>query len=292
MFTDNKDFYPTPLAIINKMLNNISFNQIKTILEPSAGKGNILDVLEQEKKYYKHLDIDCIEKDENLQHILKGKGYKLIHNDFLTFDSMKEYDVIFMNPPFSNGDKHLLKAIELQEKHGGCIVCLLNSETLNNTFSNTRKDLQRKLQEHNAQIEIIENGFFDAERKTNVEIALIKIIFEEQKKESFIYTNNLKETELQAEYEEQEQNFLVQNDYLKAIVEQYKLEIKIGIDLIKEYKAMSKYILNEITADGQKGNPILELDLDNNRNNYKSNLSINDYIKEVRKKILASIIQQ
>ena len=284
MLNDIKDFYPTPLTLINKMLRGIDYNQIKTILEPSAGKGDILEVLEQEKKYYKHLDIDCIEKDENLQHILKGKGYKLIHNDFLTFDSMKEYNLIVMNPPFSNGDKHLLKAIEIQERSGGCIVCLLNSETLNNTFSNTRKDLKRKLDELNADIEIIENSFYDAERKTNVEIALIKIIIPTKERESFIYSNNLKESEQQAEYEEQEQNFLVQNDYLKAIVEQYKLEIKIGIDLIKEYKAMSKYILNEITAEGQKGNPILKLDLYNNRNSYSDKLSINDFIKEVRMK--------
>lgn len=284
MFNNNKDFYPTTDTIIYKMLSDIKFDEITTILEPSAGKGNIVDILEQKKKYYKHLDIDCIENDENLQHILRGKGYKLIHNDFLTFDSMKKYDLVIMNPPFSNGDKHLLKALELQEQYGGCVICLLNAETLNNTFSNTRKDLKRKLDEYNAQIEYIQNAFYDAERKTDVEIALIKIILPVKERESFIYNNNLRKTEEQEEFQEQEQNFLAENDFLKSIVQQYKLEIKIGIDLIKEYKAMSKYILSEITSDGQKGSPILDLDLSGNRNNYRSNLSINGYIKEVRRK--------
>lgn len=284
MFNNNKDFYPTPDTIIYKMLRDINFDKITTILEPSAGKGNIVDILQQKKKYYKHLDIDCIENDENLQHVLKGKEYKLIHNDFLTFNSMKKYDLIIMNPPFSNGDKHILKAIELQEQYGGCVVCLLNAETLNNTFSNIRKDLKRKLNEYDAQIEYIQNAFYDAERKTNVEIALIKIILPVQEKESFIYNDNLRKAEEQEEFQEQEQNFLVENDFLKSIVQQYNLEIKIGIDLIKEYKAMSKYILEEITPDGQKGKPLLNLDLDINKNSYSSNLSINGYIKEVRRK--------
>ena len=147
---------------------------------------------------------------------------------------MKKYDLIIMNPPFSNGDKHLLKAIELQEQYGGCIISLLNAETLNNTFSNTRKDLKRKLNEYDAQIEYIENAFYDAERKTNVEIALIKIILPVQEKESYIYNNNLRKAEEREEFQEQEQNFLAENDFLKSIVQQYNLEIKIGIDLIRE----------------------------------------------------------
>lgn len=61
------------------------------------------------------MDIDCIEKDKNLQHILRGKDFRVIHDDFLTFDSMKEYNVIIMNLPFSEGDKHLLKALQIQK---------------------------------------------------------------------------------------------------------------------------------------------------------------------------------
>ena len=51
MFTDNKDFYPTPENIINKMLFDIDFKMIQTILEPSAGKGNIIEALQKKEKY-------------------------------------------------------------------------------------------------------------------------------------------------------------------------------------------------------------------------------------------------
>jgi hypothetical protein len=283
MFNNNKDFYPTPLTLINKMIQSVDFNQVKTILEPSAGKGDILEILEQKKKYYKHLDIDCIELDSSLQLILKGKNYRLIHDDFLTFDSMKQYDLILANFPFSDGEKHLLKALEMQERNGGALVCIINAETLKNDYTNVRKDINRKLKEYNATIEFIQDAFIDAERKTGVEIALIKVILPKVNKESFIL-NSLKRAQKQREYTESEQTAVVENDFFKAIVNQYNLEVKAGVNLIKEYYAMSPFILSEFTKDGQKGTPILKLDLSRNTNSCKNELSINSYIEEIRRK--------
>lgn len=133
---NENQFYPTPDEIVNKMLDKInSTDRIKTILEPSAGKGNIIDGIIDKfgNKYSINLDVDYIEIDNNLQAILKEKysdckrAYcKLVNNDFLKYQNYKEYDLIAMNPPFKNGDLHLLKAIDIQ-KDGGKIVCLLNA---------------------------------------------------------------------------------------------------------------------------------------------------------------------
>ena len=46
-----------------------------------------------------------------------------------------------MNPPFSNGDKHLLKALKMQEK-GGAIICLLNAETIRKICSSVNIPVQ------------------------------------------------------------------------------------------------------------------------------------------------------
>jgi hypothetical protein len=273
MLTENKDFFPTPLSIINKMLSNVDFNTVKTILEPSAGKGDIVDILENKKKCYKHLDIDCIEIDQNLQHILRGKNYKLVHDDFLTFNSMKQYDLIVANFPFSSGEHHLKKALEMQENNGGGLICLVNAETLKNAYTNVRKDINRRLEEYNATIEYIQDAFVDAERKTNVEIALIKVIIPSKSNSSFIL-DNLKKAQEQREYIEADQTSLVENDFFKAIVNQYNLEVEAGINLIKEYHAMSPFILNGFDNDGQKGKPIIQLNPS----------SINGYLKEVRSK--------
>lgn len=126
MTKELKNFYPTPQSLIKKMVDKIvKVNEVK-ILEPSAGRGDIVDYIEKNQKeifgYYKwdgRIDIDCIEIDDNLQKILTGKGLRVVYNDFLNFSTYKIYDLIIMNPPFDCGDKHLLKAISLMKKQEG-----------------------------------------------------------------------------------------------------------------------------------------------------------------------------
>ena len=76
------------------MIKDIDFRKTKYILEPSAGKGDIIDVIEKKKKVQKlnstAIDIDAIEIDENLVALLKGKKYKVVHDDFLTFNTYKK----------------------------------------------------------------------------------------------------------------------------------------------------------------------------------------------------------
>ena len=303
MFTDNKDFYPTPENIINKMLFDLDLKMIQTVLEPSAGKGNIIEAIQKKEQYYSsynnnyHFDIDAIEADKNLQAVLKGKNIRVVYNDFLTYDTIKEYDLIIMNPPFSDGCKHLLKALEMQSRNGGAIVCLLNAETLKNQCTNARLLLARKLEEYNAKIEYIQDAFMDAERKTGVEIALIKVQLPEVQKHSFIF-DGLKKAQ-----EEREPNTytndgqLVENNFLEAIVNQYKMEVEAGKRLIREYEAMKPFILSEFAKDKetgktiQQGGCILKLDLSNNRDSYRNTLSINGFIKEVRGKYWKALFE-
>lgn len=193
MFNENKEFYPTPKKLIEKMFAGVDLKRVKTILEPSAGIGNIADYLQDKKESetwgrYAY-SIDCIEKEKNFQAILRSKKYRVIYDDFLAFNTFKEYDLIVMNPPFSDGDKHLLKALEMQERTGGAIICLLNAETLRNPYSVYRKLLLQKLDEYNAEIEYIPNAFCNADRKTYVEIALIKCQLPEKTYKSFILDN-------------------------------------------------------------------------------------------------------
>lgn len=289
-----KDFYPTPDHLIDKMVSMLDFRYIKTILEPSAGAGNIVDALMDKTKkkdfYYNkiELDIDCVEIEPELRSVLKGKGYRVVHDDFLTFNTHKEYDLIIANFPFSNGVKHLLKAMEMQRRNGGAILCFINAETLKNPCSNDRITLNRYLEEYGAEIEFIEDGFIDADRKTGVEVALIKVLLPESAKDSFIL-DRLKKAKEQTEINDKKCFSLIENDYLKSIVNQYNLEVEAGINLIKEYRAMAPYILSDFKKDEngeciQSGSCILNLDLSSNRGSYTNSLTINGYIREVRRK--------
>lgn len=305
MFTENRDFYPTPAKLIDKMLEGIDLKYVKSILEPSAGKGNIVEALNEKHTFGCNswnmpdpLDIDCIENDPNLRHILKGKGYRLVHDDFLTYNTMKEYDLIIMNPPFSNGAKHLLKALEMQERNGGAVVCLLNAETLRNQCTNDRLTLVRKLEEYNADIEYMEDAFIESERKTTVEIALIKVKLPEVQRTSFIWSGLQKANEeREIDIDADDKDYLVENDFLKAIVAQFEMECEAGIKLIKEYYAMSPLIMREFGKDKetgetvQTGGGILSLDLSNNHDRYRNKLSINSFIREVRGKYWSALFQ-
>lgn len=199
---DNSEFYPTPRAVIEKMLEpyrtrtsalrGYNYYDIadKTILEPSAGKGDILDyitgnyVLSTEENVHgnkfetKTRDcvsvkkVYCCEQDPNLRHILQNKDYRVIADNFLEYNGDYYFDIILMNPPFSNGDEHLLKAWEILQS--GDIVCLLNAETLKNPYSKRRKLLVDIIEQYGSWEEL-GNVFSTAERKTGVNVALVRL---------------------------------------------------------------------------------------------------------------------
>ncbi|HBV97432.1 MAG: DNA methyltransferase [Peptococcaceae bacterium BICA1-7] len=275
------EFYPTPLKLINKMLSGIRLNEIKTILEPSAGKGDIVSALKnkyeaQRYRYSKcEIDIDVVEIDANLRHILKGQGYKVIHDDFLTLQTYKSYDLIVMNPPFSSGDKHLLKALDMQ-KNGGKIVCLLNAETIRNPYTNKRKDIVRRLEEFDAEVEYIDDAFANAERKTDVEIALVKVNIPKAERESMIL-KGLRRAE-SCECEKAETRTLTHGEFFKRIVAQYNFEIRAGIALIREYLAMLPLVKRSFKDGGST--PILKLEVQD----AEHATMVNSYIEKVRYK--------
>lgn len=338
------EFYPTPPSLVARMLEGIDWEYIQTVLEPSAGKGDILREIARKtfslyKYRYDGLDIDCIEIDANLRQILKynfsgerrtatkgkikertryydeekrqyitvelteseiaenikleaeletffNKGIHIVHDDFLTYNPFKRYDLIIMNPPFSNGDKHLLKALKMQE-NGGNIICLLNAETIRNPYTETRKELIKQLEKHNAIIEYIDNAFVSAERRTGVEVALIKVAIEQVQEESDIY-NRMKEAE-QVEEFDPECTELEVTDYIKAMVHRYNVECRAGIELIRQYRALRPYIMKTFDAGDKYNSPMLRLTNSTERS-YNDCVPVNDYLKSVRLKYWRALL--
>ena len=236
-------FYPTPLELAEKLTNKCKLESGLSILEPSAGKGDLLIPI-QEKYKYSSMDYFVIEKDYNLQNILKGKEFILLDDDFLTFNTNYKFDLIIMNPPFKNGEKHLLKAIDLQ-KNGGQVACILNANTLKNPYSNDRKYLLQLLEEYNADIEYIENAFVDSENKTNVEVALIYINFPDKFKDSEILKDLEKDVEEKLyEFENQNKEVVTMQDSIENLVFNYQKEVKMTQKFIDYYFQLKSVSLN------------------------------------------------
>jgi hypothetical protein len=78
-----------------------------------------------------------------------------------------------MNPPFANGDAHLLKAWEILDE--GDIACLLNIETIRNPHTERRQLLRKILKDHGGKVINLGPAFRNAERKTDVHIALVRL---------------------------------------------------------------------------------------------------------------------
>ena len=271
------EFYPTPRKLLNKMFEGVNLYKVHTILEPSAGKGDIVKYIEElAQNSHSKPDIDCIELDPTLQNTLLGAGYRLVHDDFLTFRTFKQYDLIAMNPPFSNGAEHLMKALSMQKEHGGAVFCILNAETIKNPYSSIRKTLIMELKKANATIEYRTDEFKSAERKTDVEIALIKVFYERPEYKSDIF-DGLKR-KYYKEYEESQQTDLATTDFIEMIVKSYELDVEAGIRLIEEYKALQPRLMPNIDKqENTYAHPMLELTCD-------GELNVNSFVKKVRAK--------
>lgn len=318
------EFYPTPPELAAKMVNcKFLKGKIETILEPSAGKGDLIDFLLLTIEYLGYRDYcqyiykndlsmpyetviegvinefvlpdfkkgkratlyhdraDCVESETNLCAILKEKGYRVYNDDFFSFDDDKRFDLILMNPPFSNGDEHLLKAISIAEKTGSKIICLLNAETIKNPYSNKRKLLLNILEKYNADIEYAQNAFSYAERKTDVEVAIIRVEIPTPFKEKSRIWEELETNDIEINDTDFSGEMVSADDPLRMAVKLYKQELQAGKRLIEEYLALKPYLTqtfeNEETPSYAKG-CLLTL------SSGKSGLDWNEYLYSLRYK--------
>lgn len=126
---DIPGFFPTPRQVIEEMLDLADIRHGHRVLEPSAGKGDILDAIaERADEGGLELDLVAVEVNYRLGDILKAKGYKLAdERDFLEF-SEGGFDRIVMNPPFMKGADvdHVRHAYELLAP-GGRVVAITSA---------------------------------------------------------------------------------------------------------------------------------------------------------------------
>jgi hypothetical protein len=121
----------------------------------------------------------------------------------------------------------------------------------------------------------MENEFLIAERPTRVEIAVIKIFIPQQERKSIIF-EELKRKVYQ-ENSFKDITDLALNDFIKAAVQKYNIEVEAGIKLISEYQAMIPHILTNL-RDCAYNNPILEMKIQS------KTLSVNTFVEAVRRK--------
>lgn len=274
---DSIDFYPTPAALADRMISSVMGNKYGRsffpgpILEPSAGDGAIAKAVERAAGIYRNHEtgkiidawdverkrelysLDCVEISDTLRAVLKNDGFRVVHDDFLTFQPQTKYAAIVMNPPFSDGAAHLMKALDLMQD-GGKIRCILNAETIRNPYTNERKELAQRLDSLGAEVEYIQDAFSRAERKTGVEIALVSVDIPERPPVSRIRLDLQQETTQRYE-EDPTLSALVSADPITAAIERYNAASEGLRRIYEEYNGIKSLFGSATSTDEE--NPVI-----------------------------------
>jgi hypothetical protein len=249
-------FYPTPSALAYKAFNKFKNKTVIRLLEPSAGRGDLLDPFTS--RNYRTDNIDTIELDFNNQAVLRGKGFNVIDADFLQFDGAAMYSHVLLNPPFSQGAEHVVKAFSLIAS--GELVAIVNAETVRNPFSSTRKLLVKFIEDHGS-VEFMDQAFTDPDtlRKTNVEIALIHLEKKVDLKHGF--TQNMDTDKPQGIYHESKQELAIKNSTISNVIAVFNAAVSAlrASELAQEesiyYTSLLGRPLNQMTTDDKEITP-------------------------------------
>lgn len=219
-------YYPTPLALALKAWRKFKNRNINRLLEPNAGRGDLLAPLLNDQVSVNCGPIDMCEIDaehhpylQDLQIQSKRDGHRrasrelnIVGYDFLTLQNGAIFSHVIMNPPFLFGAQHVLKAWDLV--WNAEIVAIINAETIRNAHTNERKRLINLIHEF-GDVEFVQDAFVDGERGTPVEIALIYLNKNSNLGESL--------------FEEWKHDLAEERDTAQSLADEYKLDYSVVI---------------------------------------------------------------
>lgn len=173
---DIPGFFPTPQALISRMLDLADLEEWHSVLEPSAGKGDILDAIVEQLPSIKS-NLYAIEANGLLARIIELKGYNYEREDFLEMASGKyEVDRIIMNPPYEKSQDidHVTHALKML-KPNGRLVALISEGPFFRPF---KKDVafRQLLTDKNAYVsEPIKDAFKNAFKSAGINVRIVAI---------------------------------------------------------------------------------------------------------------------
>lgn len=211
-------FYPTPPSLVRQLTGQY-YGKYKTILEPSAGRGDIADSLQSSS--YNKPSISVCEISADLRAILVSKGYRVIGTDFLQLEAPYKFDLIVMNPPFAQCANHVLKALQMV-KPGGELAAVLPKSAIGKRYS-LFMELNRLIDLH-GKVEEIGAAFAAAERKTQVECVIVRLKKPIQKQ--FNPFEHFKPNEDKDYTSPEDRDLPAPRDLIRAIVSQYQAAMR------------------------------------------------------------------
>lgn len=230
----HKEFYPTPIDVLHVMDIDAAN---KVVLEPSAGKGDIIDFVQAQGAK----DVLAYEINKDLQKIVSSKC-TLMGGDFFNCqaEDISHVDLIVMNPPFSNAERHISHAWKIAPE--GCeIIALCNYETINKEYY--YKEINNLIRDYGT-AQNLGDCFSSAERATGVEIALVKL-YKPITSTDYDFNGFF----LEEEEEPESGPGVMPYNEVRALVNRYVGAMKIFDDLKSKADALN-YTLSQINIRG------------------------------------------
>ncbi|MET0374003.1 MAG: hypothetical protein ABW128_07065 [Rhizorhabdus sp.] len=148
-------YFPTPAALVERMIAEAYLPEGADVLEPSAGSGAIADALRDAGH-----NVTCVERHATLCSILEAKGHKVIAGDFQEAADLGQFDAVLMNPPFEKGqDCHHVDLAWSYVKPGGALVAIMGAGVMFRSTSPYR-GFRAFVAEHGGTFEEIPAGTF------------------------------------------------------------------------------------------------------------------------------------
>lgn len=112
----------TTIEVIERMIGDLYLPRFPRILEPSAGKGALIDGIFER---FPGAFVECCELNKEMREYLIEAGYDVIGEDFMQLKSDNVYDAVIAAPPFKdNVDVIHIRRMYQFLKPGGVIVSL------------------------------------------------------------------------------------------------------------------------------------------------------------------------
>lgn len=165
-------FFPTPPKVIARLIEEAELRPGMSVLEPSAGKGDIAKAARATGAV-----VTCCEINPRLVSMLERDGFPVPCTDFLQMTAAGIYDRVLMNPPFENGQdrEHVQKAYRHLHPETGTLVAIMSEGPFFRDTVADREFLRWLVQVDGCAERLPEDAFRCSERTTGVRTRIVII---------------------------------------------------------------------------------------------------------------------
>jgi predicted RNA methylase len=155
---DEFNYFPSPPAVVARLIELADLHEGMRVLEPSAGKGAIAFACVE----HSAAEVDCFElMEDNYNSLSNSEALRSVcWMDFLDVPPVPVYDRVVMNPPFAKQQdiKHVLHALKFLKPEGLLVSVMASSVTFRD--NKLTQDFRDLIRERGGEIEALPEGAF------------------------------------------------------------------------------------------------------------------------------------